>query len=103
MIFCLFICICTSSVIFQCTSSQLKLDPDRVGALVLEVIPKHSCLVFCPTKKNCENVAELVCQFMSRFVDFVQTYSYGYVAFMKSQHFHLMYNKTNFTVYKQSL
>ncbi|XP_068082921.1 helicase POLQ-like [Anabrus simplex] len=48
------------------TPAMAKLDPDRVGGLVLEVVPDHSCLVFCPTKKNCENVALLICQIMPR-------------------------------------
>lgn len=34
-----------------------KLDPDRVGALVMEVAPKHALLIFCPVKKNCQDVA----------------------------------------------
>ncbi|KAM9238080.1 helicase POLQ-like isoform 1-T1 [Dugong dugon] len=43
-----------------------KMDPDRLVALVTEVIPNYSCLVFCPTKKNCENVAEMICKFLSK-------------------------------------
>nr|CAD7459173.1 unnamed protein product [Timema tahoe] len=42
------------------------IDPDSIGSLVLEVVPEESVLVFCATKKNCENVALLVCQTMSR-------------------------------------
>lgn len=37
-------------------------DPDQLAGLVLEVVPGNSCLVFCPTKKNCENVAQLLCK-----------------------------------------
>jgi POLQ-like helicase len=37
-----------------------QLDPDQLCSLVLEVIPQGSCLVFCPTKKNCQNVALLL-------------------------------------------
>ncbi|KAK4883652.1 hypothetical protein RN001_006971 [Aquatica leii] len=37
-------------------------DPDHIGGLVMETIPDGSCLVFCPTKKNCENVAKLLCK-----------------------------------------
>ncbi|KAL3278268.1 hypothetical protein HHI36_013603 [Cryptolaemus montrouzieri] len=36
------------------------LDPDQLGGLVMEIIPKESCLIFCPSKKNCENVAKLL-------------------------------------------
>ncbi|XP_045140133.1 helicase POLQ-like isoform X3 [Echinops telfairi] len=43
-----------------------KMDPDCLIALVTEVIPNYSCLVFCPTKKNCENVAEMICKFLSK-------------------------------------
>ncbi|XP_076999078.1 helicase POLQ-like [Tamandua tetradactyla] len=43
-----------------------KMDPDHLVALVTEVIPIYSCLVFCPTKKNCENVAEMICKFLSK-------------------------------------
>ncbi|XP_077593834.1 helicase POLQ-like isoform X3 [Stigmatopora nigra] len=48
------------------SSAMLKADPDHVVALVTEVIPQHSCLVFCPTKKNCENVAVMICKYLRR-------------------------------------
>uniref|UniRef100_A0A8C9S5C1 Helicase, POLQ like n=1 Tax=Scleropages formosus TaxID=113540 RepID=A0A8C9S5C1_SCLFO len=41
---------------FKYSSSMQKVDPDHIIALVTEVIPAHSCLLFCPSKKNCENV-----------------------------------------------
>ncbi|KFQ17894.1 Helicase POLQ-like, partial [Merops nubicus] len=48
-------------------SSDLeKADPDHIIALVTEVIPKYSCLIFCPTKKNCENVASMVCKYLKK-------------------------------------
>ncbi|XP_044933856.1 helicase POLQ-like isoform X2 [Mustela putorius furo] len=58
----------------ECYTSQFrpysdtlkKMDPDHLVALVTEVIPNYSCLVFCPTKKNCENVAEMICKFLSK-------------------------------------
>ncbi|XP_036056125.1 helicase POLQ-like isoform X3 [Onychomys torridus] len=43
-----------------------RMDPDHLVALVTEVIPNYSCLVFCPSKKNCENVAEMLCKFLSK-------------------------------------
>uniref|UniRef100_A0A668AHL5 Helicase POLQ-like n=1 Tax=Myripristis murdjan TaxID=586833 RepID=A0A668AHL5_9TELE len=55
---------------FKYSSSMQKLDPDHIIALVTEVIPKHSCLVFCPTKKNCENVAGMICKYLK--ADFLQ-------------------------------
>ncbi|KAF5286180.1 hypothetical protein FQR65_LT12938 [Abscondita terminalis] len=42
-----------------------QIDPDHIGGLVMETIPDGSCLVFCPTKKNCENVAKLLCKVIS--------------------------------------
>lgn len=35
-------------------------DPDHILSLVLEVIPENSCLMFCATKKNCENAAMML-------------------------------------------
>ncbi|XP_034047739.1 helicase POLQ-like [Thalassophryne amazonica] len=49
---------------FKYSSAMQKTDPDHVIALVTEVIPTHSCLVFCPTKKNCENVALMICKYL---------------------------------------
>lgn len=34
-----------------------KIDPDHLGGLVMEVAPKHALLIFCPVKKNCQDVA----------------------------------------------
>ena len=44
------------------------LDPDQLGALILEVVPQSSCLVFCPTKKNCQNVALLLAKCLQRYI-----------------------------------
>ena len=35
-----------------------------VCGLISEVLPDHSCLVFCPTRKNCENLGTLLCKFL---------------------------------------
>lgn len=43
-----------------------KVDPDHLLGLVTEVIPQHSCLIFCPTKKNCENVALMLSKLMAK-------------------------------------
>ncbi|XP_066488876.1 helicase POLQ-like isoform X2 [Tiliqua scincoides] len=53
---------------FKYSSSLQNTDPDHLIALVTEVIPKYSCLVFCPTKKNCENVAEMICKYLNRVI-----------------------------------
>ena len=42
-----------------------KVDPDGLGVLVAEVVPKHSCLIFCATKKNCEIVSQIVIRQLS--------------------------------------
>lgn len=49
---------------YKYSSGMQKTDPDHIIALVTEVIPTHSCLVFCPTKKNCENVASMICKYL---------------------------------------
>ncbi|XP_006931061.2 helicase POLQ-like isoform X1 [Felis catus] len=51
---------------YKYSDTLKKMDPDHLVALVTEVIPSYSCLVFCPTKKNCENVAEMICKFLSK-------------------------------------
>ncbi|XP_075854785.1 helicase POLQ-like isoform X2 [Microcebus murinus] len=51
---------------YKYSDTLKKMDPDHLVALVTEVIPKYSCLVFCPTKKNCENVADMICKFLSK-------------------------------------
>ena len=48
------------------TAASRRIDPDGVGVLVAEVVPQHCCLVFCPTKKNCESVAQLVSRTLPR-------------------------------------
>ncbi|XP_078487800.1 helicase POLQ-like [Ciona intestinalis] len=48
------------------TKEIAKGDTDHIVSLVLEVIPQHSCLIFCPTKKNCENVAKMICKLLPR-------------------------------------
>ncbi|NXT74547.1 HELQ Helicase, partial [Zapornia atra] len=48
------------------SSALEKADPDHIIALVTEVIPTYSCLIFCPTKKNCENVASMVCRYLKK-------------------------------------
>ncbi|XP_046671023.1 helicase POLQ-like isoform X1 [Homalodisca vitripennis] len=57
-----------SKLSFQYSQEQRQQDPDQIGALVEQVIPEHSCLVFCPSKKNCENVALLVCNVFKRSI-----------------------------------
>ncbi|XP_058272403.1 helicase POLQ-like isoform X2 [Hemibagrus wyckioides] len=51
---------------FNYSSGMQKLDPDHIIALVTEVIPQQSCLIFCATKKNCENVAGMICKYLNK-------------------------------------
>lgn len=44
----------------------LKQDPDHLGALVIECVPGLSCLIFCATKQNCENVSILLSKILPR-------------------------------------
>ncbi|XP_008190461.2 helicase POLQ-like isoform X1 [Tribolium castaneum] len=48
------------------SSGMNSLDPDKLGALVMEVVPEASCLIFCASKKNCENVASLLCKVVNK-------------------------------------
>ena len=50
----------------QCPTSS---DENHLLPLVMEVVPQHACLVFCPTKKNCQNVALLLAQNLPRWVE----------------------------------
>ncbi|XP_072021525.1 helicase POLQ-like [Amphiura filiformis] len=54
------------TVTFPYSKGLLKTDPDHLIGLALEVIPDFSCLIFCATKKNCQNVAEIICKHMPR-------------------------------------
>ncbi|CAH1954654.1 unnamed protein product [Acanthoscelides obtectus] len=47
---------------YKYSESLQKIDPDMLGGLVMDIIPKGSCLVFCASKKNCENVTNLLCR-----------------------------------------
>ncbi|XP_063823704.1 helicase POLQ-like [Ostrinia nubilalis] len=51
---------------YDYSSAATTMDPDLLGGLVSEVVPGASCLVFCPTKRNCENVAALLCKLQRR-------------------------------------
>ncbi|WAR21952.1 HELQ-like protein [Mya arenaria] len=41
---------------FEYKPEMVKVDPDHLLGLVLEVVPQNSCLLFCPTKKNFRRV-----------------------------------------------
>ena len=50
------------------TAETQKLDTDGLGVLVAEVVPEHSCLLFCATNNNCESVSQLVTRQLSKVV-----------------------------------
>ncbi|GAB1607570.1 helicase POLQ-like isoform X1 [Argonauta hians] len=52
---------------FQYKKEMSKTDPDHLLGLVLEVIPDNSCLLFCSTKKNCENVANMLTKMLAKY------------------------------------
>ena len=43
----------------------VRIDEDNVTNLVLDVFPEHSVLVFCDSKKRCENVGEMLATVIS--------------------------------------
>ncbi|KAG7204711.1 hypothetical protein KM043_005125 [Ampulex compressa] len=53
-------------VVSTYTRDAALMDPDRIGVLVMDVVPKDSCLIFCATRKNCENVALLLSKVLPR-------------------------------------
>lgn len=69
-----------------------KNDPDALKKLVMEVVPDKSCLVFCPTKKNCENVALLICRGMDK---------YRLASKKIPRDEHLIFSRSMLEVYKQ--
>ncbi|KAK2579380.1 hypothetical protein KPH14_003244 [Odynerus spinipes] len=42
------------------TEKATRVDPDKIGGLVMDIVPKDSCLIFCSNRKNCENIALLM-------------------------------------------
>ena len=47
-------------VVTSCSQKNVQADPDNIAALVAEVVPNKSCLLFCASKVNCQNVASLL-------------------------------------------
>ncbi len=47
-------------------STDVQLDPDQLTVLVTEIVPDSSCLIFCSTKKSCQNVALLLTKTLPR-------------------------------------
>ncbi|XP_055530140.1 helicase POLQ-like isoform X2 [Wyeomyia smithii] len=49
---------------FNYSEEQRRIDPDHIIALVVEVIPSSSCLVFCSTKRQCEQLCALLTEYL---------------------------------------
>jgi superfamily II helicase len=51
-----------------------RLDPDHIHLLIEDLYSKNqSCLIFCPTKANCENVAILLYKVLSPEIKHIRT------------------------------
>ncbi|XP_053685498.1 helicase POLQ-like [Sabethes cyaneus] len=51
---------CKQTQTFSYTEEQRRIDPDHIIGLVVEVIPSSSCLIFCSTKRQCEQLCTLL-------------------------------------------
>ncbi|GJQ83211.1 hypothetical protein Trydic_g18235 [Trypoxylus dichotomus] len=58
---------------FPYSEKLKKIDPDFLGGMVMEVVPNDSCLIFCSSKKNCENVAHLLCRVLPAHLKEIKT------------------------------
>ncbi|XP_014605340.1 PREDICTED: helicase POLQ-like isoform X2 [Polistes canadensis] len=45
---------------YSYSKTAIVIDPDKIGGLVMDIVPKDSCLIFCSNRKNCENIAKLM-------------------------------------------
>ncbi|XP_034193308.2 mutagen-sensitive 301 [Osmia lignaria lignaria] len=54
---------------YRYSSDAAFIDPDRLGGLVMDVIPQDSCLIFCSSRKNCENVALLLTRILFKSLE----------------------------------
>ncbi|XP_034104144.1 helicase POLQ-like [Drosophila albomicans] len=56
----------TRSVNFNYSPAVERADPDHLAGLVSECAPENCCLIFCSSRKNCENVALLLSRIVSK-------------------------------------
>lgn len=50
------------------SKKAIVIDPDKIGGLVMDIVPKDSCLIFCSNRKNCENIALLMTKVLFRYI-----------------------------------
>ncbi|KAL5282099.1 HELQ family protein [Megaselia abdita] len=53
------------SINFKYNAQFQKVDPDHIAGLVSETAPAEGVLIFCSTRKNCQNVAILLTKLLS--------------------------------------
>ncbi|KAL2744268.1 helicase POLQ-like isoform X3 [Vespula maculifrons] len=51
------------------SKKAIVIDPDKIGGLVMDIVPKDSCLIFCSNRKNCENIALLMTKVLFRSLE----------------------------------
>ncbi|XP_066600630.1 helicase POLQ-like isoform X2 [Prorops nasuta] len=51
---------------YRYSQNAIALDPDKIGGLVMDVVPQDACLIFCSSRANCENVALLLSKVLFR-------------------------------------
>uniref|UniRef100_A0A1Q3EVX4 Putative dna polymerase theta n=1 Tax=Culex tarsalis TaxID=7177 RepID=A0A1Q3EVX4_CULTA len=51
---------------FDYSDDHRRIDPDHVIGMVLDVIPSKSCLLFCPTKRQCEQLCALMVEHLPK-------------------------------------
>lgn len=65
-----------------------RADPDHLAGLVAECAPENSCLIFCSSRKNCENVALLLSRILPKLVFLqLEVQSLFYLNFVSDQNF----------------
>ena len=57
---------------YRYSNDAAMIDPDRIGGLVMDVVPQDSCLIFCSSRKNCENVALLLTRILFKSLENVK-------------------------------
>ncbi|EAT36256.1 AAEL011649-PA [Aedes aegypti] len=48
------------TVNYKYSDTDTRIDPDHIIGLVMETIPNDPCLIFCPTKRRCEQLCSFL-------------------------------------------